>query len=329
MQRQLNKCFKPGWRLFTWIFLVAYVLTLSACGIKKESVQSFRTLDEIKTNGTIKVGVYADNIAMQNFDKDVATNIAKELGVELKTVPLSVNERISALENGEVDLVVANLTVTDDRKEKVDFCESYALTSTGIMTPEGAPLTSEAKVNGATIGVITNTSTVATLKDFFPKVTLKEYGSYDELYDALTNGAVSGVGTDSTLLRSWAAEKEGYMLSVKLASAASPEFVAPAVATGNDALKDAVNKIVKSMLENKMFMEISEDGSFRTLDLLARRGAEAGDGKLADGTYQSDDGDLVLTVNGGNLIYYCQREMSPEQMNKNTLEIMKKAQTTE
>lgn len=335
MQRQLNKCFKPGWRLFTWIFLVAYVLTLSACGIKKESVQSFRTLDEIKTNGTIKVGVYADNIVMQNFDKDVATNIAKELGVELKTVPLSVNERISALENGEVDLVVANLTVTDERKEKVDFCESYAYSTTMIMTPESAPLTSEEDVNRAKIGVVTNTSTVTTLKDCFPNATLRKYSSYDELYNALKTGSVNAVSTDATLLTWWMKENEGYMTSVILAGPAGYGAVAPAVAAGNAALKDAVNKIVTSMLEKEMFEEMSEteDGYvIGTYDRITRDSAALGmkpGEKRIDGTYRSDDGATVLTVNGDKWIHYFYHLLPAGQYTKNILETLKKALATE
>lgn len=89
---------------------------------------SYRTVDQIKESGEITIGVFSDKNPFgyvdndgkfQGYDVYFAERIAKDLGVELKLVPVEAASRVEFLETAKVDIILANFTVTDERKEKV------------------------------------------------------------------------------------------------------------------------------------------------------------------------------------------------------------------
>lgn len=342
-----NKKLKMVVSLLTLIFLVVSIITLSACGTTNETgteesgdaattSASFRTLDEIKADGTIKVGVYKDDSVQQSFDEAVAEKIAERLGVKSETVPLSVNDLIPALEKGNVDLVVANLTITDERKEKVDFCDPYAAINPAILTPNNKPLTSEEQVNEATIGVIRDMPAVISMKSVFPNAELIEYNSYDEFYKALKDGKVDGVCAYDLILNRWADQNKGYYLSVLLDGKSHLRHVAPAVAKGNITLKEAVDMAVERMIDTNEFAAINETVSAKylyTVDVFRKSVNELGinlDTKQKDGTYQSNDGYMTMTVKDDTRIYYNEfAELTIEEYTNNMFDLMKKTQTAE
>ena len=90
----------------------------------------FRTLDDIKADGTINIGVFSDkapfgyvdeNGEYQGYDVYFANKLAEDLGVELNFVSTEAASRIEYLQTGKVDVILANFTVTPERAEEVDF----------------------------------------------------------------------------------------------------------------------------------------------------------------------------------------------------------------
>lgn len=346
MIKILSKKLKQVVPILTLIFLVVSTITLSACGTTNETSTeesgdtattsaSFRTLDEIKADGTIKVGVYKDDNTQQSFDEAVAEKLAESLGVKAETVPLSVNDRISALEKGDVDLVVANLTITDERKEKVDFCNHYTSAFPSILTPNDKPLTSEEQINEATIGVIKDTTGAMLMKSMFSNTKLIEYNSYDEFYKALKDGKIDGICTDGAILSRWADQNEGYYKSVLFNGLSYSRNVAPAVAKGNITLKEAVDIAVERMIETNEFAAINETVSMcyiYTIDEMPNFANESeinsDNAKPKDGTYQSDDGHMTMTLKGGTAIYYNKlKGLTQEEYRKYAFKLMEKAKT--
>lgn len=89
-----------------------------------------RPLAEIRTAGVIRVGVnpnfppmsaYGPTNQLEGFDVDVATTLARALGVRLQLVPTATAQRIPFLTAGRVDLALGALTITPERAEVVDF----------------------------------------------------------------------------------------------------------------------------------------------------------------------------------------------------------------
>ena len=93
-----------------------------------------RTLDEIKKSGELKVAVFSDKAPFGYVDKDgknagydivFAERLAKDLGVKVKYTSVDPAARVDVLTSNKVDITLANFTVTDERKEKVDFAKPY------------------------------------------------------------------------------------------------------------------------------------------------------------------------------------------------------------
>ncbi|HRK76308.1 MAG TPA: transporter substrate-binding domain-containing protein, partial [Streptococcus parasuis] len=129
------KIFKPIFAIFSVLAAVILVACSNANSSSTSSSSSTsgataRTLEEIKESGTVKIGVFSDkkpfgyvdaNGEYQGYDVYLGNRLAKELGVEVEYVPVEAANRVEYLTSAKVDIILANFTVTDERKEQVDF----------------------------------------------------------------------------------------------------------------------------------------------------------------------------------------------------------------
>ena len=158
----------------------AMALSLAACsnsngssaasdstGDSSAASGSYRTVDQIKESGEITIGVFSDKNPFgyvdndgkfQGYDVYFADRIAKDLGVELKLVPVEAASRVEFLETAKVDIILANFTVTDERKEKVDFALPYMKVALGVVSPDSAIITDAEQLNGKTLIVVKGTT---------------------------------------------------------------------------------------------------------------------------------------------------------------------------
>ena len=106
----------------------------SDTGTSSSANAKARSLDEIKKSGKIKIAVFSDKAPFGYVDKDgkyqgydvyFAEQLAKDLGVDPEYTSVDPAARVDVLTSNKVDLVLANFTVTDERKEKVDFAKPY------------------------------------------------------------------------------------------------------------------------------------------------------------------------------------------------------------
>ena len=152
-----------------WKILGIIVLTLAivSCGAKKNE----GSLESIKAKGVIRIGVFSDkapfgyvdsNGKNQGFDVVIAKRFAKDLfGDETKVefVLVEAANRVEYLETNKVDIILANFTVTPERKEKVDFANPYMKVSLGIVSPNGSIIKSVDELKGKKL--IVNKGTTA------------------------------------------------------------------------------------------------------------------------------------------------------------------------
>src|SRR5690554_5202159 len=122
------------------IILVMVLGVLAGCSNASSNSnieEAKSSIEEIKERGTIRIGVFSDkypfgyvdeNGESQGFDVYIARRFAKDLlGDESKVefVLVDAASRVAYLESNKVDIIMANFTVTDERKEKVDFANPY------------------------------------------------------------------------------------------------------------------------------------------------------------------------------------------------------------
>ena len=214
----------------------------------------FRTLDEIKADGTVNIGVFSDknpfgyvdeNGEYQGYDVYFARRLAEDLGVEANFVSTEAANRIEYLQTGKVDIILANFTVTPERAEEVDFALPYMNVALGVISPDSNVITSLDNWNADDQMIVISGTTAETyLTKEYPDIPLQKYDSYATAKNALENG--NGVA--------WANDN-----TVGIPSLGSQDTIAPAVSKGNTTLLDRINDEIKSLGEESFFHKDYEE----------------------------------------------------------------------
>ena len=222
--------------------------------------QKFRTVEQIKKNGTIKIAVFSDKKPFgyvdeygkyQGYDVYFAERIAKDLGVKVKYVPVEAAARVEVLETGKVDLVLANFTVTPARAEKVDFALPYMKCALGVVSNDKDIARKPEDLNGKTLIVSKGTTAETFFTENYPQVNLLKFDQYSEAYNALLDGRGVGLSTDNTEVLAWAIENPGFTVGIE--SLGSLDTIAPAVSKGNTSLLNWLNDEIKALGKENYF----------------------------------------------------------------------------
>ena len=184
-------------RILSFI-LVLGLLALMLTGCTSDSKDSgsstktakARTLEEIKKDGKIRIGVFSDknpfgyvdeNGKVQGYDIYFAKRIAKDLlGSEdaVEFVYVEAASRVEYLQSGKVDITLANFTVTEERSEKVDFALPYMKVALGVVSPDSELIKSVDDLDGKNLIVVKGT----TAETYFSDYSLFHYAAfYNEL----------------------------------------------------------------------------------------------------------------------------------------------------
>ena len=222
-----------------------------------------RTIDEIKKSGKIKIGVFSDknpfgyvdeNGKVQGYDVYFAKRIAKDLlGSEdaVDFVYVEAASRVEYLKSAKVDITLANFTVTDERKEQVDFALPYMKVALGIVSPQKAKITDVNQLNGKKLIIVKGTTAETYFSKNYPDVTLVKFDEYQEAYDALLDGRGDAFSTDNTEVLAWAKQNKGFVVGVE--SLGDIDTIAPAVQKGNTELLNWLNDEIKTLAKEKFF----------------------------------------------------------------------------
>ena len=158
---------------------------------------NFRTLDEIKQSGTVKIGVFSDKAPFgyvddkgeyQGYDVYYAHRIADDLGVNVEFTSLDPASRVEYVATGKVDIVLANFTVTPERQEQVDFALPYMKVALGVVSPDSAVISSIDELKDKTLIVAKGTTAETYFEKNYPEVKLQKYDAYADAYNALLDG---------------------------------------------------------------------------------------------------------------------------------------------
>ena len=174
-------------------------------------------------DGKLTVGIKFDQpgLGQQNpdgsfsgFDVEVAKYVAETLGVEadgITFIEAKSAEREGLIERGEVDYIVATYSITDTRKEKVNFAGPYFVAEQDLLVKaDNTEITGPAAMAGKILCSVTGSTSAQKVKDnYAADVALQEYGTYSECVEALKSGAVDAVTTDNVILAGFAAQSPG------------------------------------------------------------------------------------------------------------------------
>ncbi|GGU34633.1 glutamate ABC transporter substrate-binding protein [Streptomyces coeruleorubidus] len=211
----------------------------------------------------IKVGIKYDQPGLglkepdgsfSGFDVDVATYVAKELGYEpnqIEWVETKSADRENALSRGDVKMIAATYSITDERKQKVDFAGPYLLAHQDLLVKKDSDITKATDLNEKKLcSVAGSTSAQNVRDDFAPKAQLSERGGYSECLSALQSGGVDALTTDDSILAGYAAQEQ-YKGQFKLAGLKlSNENYGIGVKKGDKATLDKINTALEKMVSD-------------------------------------------------------------------------------
>lgn len=205
------------------VWALCFVMLLSGCNKKEETSD---LLGKITERGSIIVGVKYDakpfgyineNSVPEGFDIDLAKNIAKSvLGDENKVEfkPVTSSNRLLKLNRGDVDMLIATMSVTNQRRSIVDFSLPYYTTGQVIMVKKGSKITSISDLNGKKVIVIFGSTAEDILRNLAPDADIIGFKTYTSGYAALKQGMADAMVSDNSILLGFAIDDP----SVKLLS---------------------------------------------------------------------------------------------------------------
>lgn len=199
--------------------VAALALAVTACG-----GGSSKTATQNAANGKLTIGIKFDQPGLgllnkdgshSGFDVDVATYVAGKLGVKPENITWKEApsaQRETLIQNGQVDFIAATYSITDSRKQKVDFAGPYYIAGQSLLVrADNTDITGPESLNGNKKLCSVKGSTPAQyVKDHYAKeVQLQEYDTYSLCVEALKSGSVDAVTTDDIILRGYAAQSPG------------------------------------------------------------------------------------------------------------------------
>ena len=187
---------------------------------------------------------------MSGFDVDVAKYVAKELGynedqIEWKESPSSQRETL--IGNDQVKYIVATYSITDKRKEKVDFAGPYLITGQSLLVAAAnTDITGpESLQDNKKLCSVTGSTPAQNVKDKYPGVQLQQYDTYSACVEALKNGAIDAVTTDEVILAGYATQSPGTFKIV--GEPFSEERLGIGLKKGDSELRTKINDALEKM----------------------------------------------------------------------------------
>jgi glutamate transport system substrate-binding protein len=243
------------------------LVPLAACGSDGGPIGDPSLVPGASSGGKLTIGISFDQPGLglktgdsyQGFDVDAATYVAKALGVPADSITwkeADPADRETLLETGQVDLVFSSYSITDERKQRVDFAGPYFVAHQDLLVRRNdTEITGPETLDRRVLCSVTGTTSAALVKQFYRgKIDLKEYPKFSDCVSALAKSDVDAVTTDDVILAGFAATPE-YKGKLKVVGRGfSDERYGVGVKKGNTQLVEQVNAALKQFIA---------DGSWR------------------------------------------------------------------
>lgn len=198
--------------------LTVLAATLAGCGSDGE-IKKPDLVEGAREGGRLTIGIsydepgvgFRDGDDYSGFDVETAIYVAQALGVaeeDITWVRADPADRERLLTSGEADLVVATYSITDERKQQVDFAGPYFVAHQDLLVRRNdTEVTGPKTLDGKTLCSVTGTTSSAYVTEHYKgDIRLKEYPRYSACVQALLDGEVDAVTTDDLILAGYASE---------------------------------------------------------------------------------------------------------------------------
>lgn len=196
---------------------------------------------------------------VEGFDIDIAKAIAKKvLGdenkIELKEV--TSKTRIPMLKNGEIDAIIATMTITEDRKKEVDFSDIYFMAGQSLLVKKDSGINGLKDLKkGMKVVTAKGSTSAKNIRESAPDAEILEFENYAEAFTALKAGQGDALTTDNALLYGMAKQDPNYRVTEETFT---EEPYGIAISKGDAEFVTTVNDLLKEMKENGEYDKIYE-----------------------------------------------------------------------
>lgn len=198
------------------------------------------------TNAEFPPYEFHDGGEIVGIDVEIARAIATEMGMDFEIEDIAFDSIIPEVTSGKADFGAAGMTVTEDRKQSVDFSDPYATATQVVIVKDGSEIASVDDLVGKTIGVQLGTTGDIYAEDV-EDVTLERYNKGFEAVQALSQDKIDAVIIDGEPAKVFVAENEGLKI---LDEAFTTEEYAICVKKGNTELLEGINSAIAKLKES-------------------------------------------------------------------------------
>ena len=199
------------------------------------------------TNAEFPPYEYHDNDEIVGIDAEIAEAIAEELGMEVEIEDIAFDSIIPEVTSGKADFGMAGMTVTDERKQSVNFTDSYTTARQSVIVKDDSDISSIDDLSGKVIGVQTGTTGDLYATDDYGDENIERYSKGMEAVQALSQGKIDAVIIDNEPAKVYVSENEGLTI---LDTAYAEEEYAICVALDNTELLDKINTALAKLKED-------------------------------------------------------------------------------
>lgn len=194
---------------------------------------------------------------LEGFDIDIARALCEEMKVTCEFVTQDWDGIIPALQAERFDAIVASMSITDERKQQVDFTNPYYSNSLVFVAPKDSEFAASADM-GSAIGVQQGTIAAEFAEKTYPDADVREYPTQVEAWTDLGNGRVDAVLGDFGVQYGWVNGEEGGCCEFKGEPVSSDDKIGIAIRKGDTELAGKFNAALEAIRANGKYKEIND-----------------------------------------------------------------------
>ena len=223
--------------------------------------------DSIMKRGFIRVGVNVDSKPFAFYDKtgelagydiDLAKYIAEHImgsNKNIKFVPVTPSNRLMKISTGDVDIVIATMTITPQREKIINFSIPYDTAGQALLVRSTSEIKSISDLQGQNVGVIWGTTAEKNMVTLAPNAHVIGFKSYAEAYNALKKGKIEAITSDNTILSRFTADDKQVIILPKRYSK-EPYGIGFRKGKGSDKLKESLDNAILDLRQKNVLTRI-------------------------------------------------------------------------
>ena len=251
-KRNEAKTMKNLKKIMALTLAILFVFSLAACG-KSDSLTVEEGKLTMATNASFPPYEFYEGDDIVGIDAEIAKLIADKLDLELEIADVEFDSIIPGVQSGKYDMGMAGMTVTDERKEKVNFSDSYAKGVQVVIVPEDSAIASIDDLDGKKIGVQQSTTGDIYASEDYGEENVTKYANGNLAVEALKAGKVDCVIIDNEPAKAYVKANTGLKI---LETSYADEDYAISFNKDNTELQKKVNDALKELIDDGSVQKI-------------------------------------------------------------------------